>query len=105
MTEGCNQDNSYYYEFGAEVAAGYYRVDNYVDLGLASDYSLDNVVDLKVVDEAFDAEDSLEDFVVMDEISFGVDSLDNSYFPLDDGLAWPVGDNLGNSSSKMAIKV
>ena len=88
-----------------EVAAGYYRVDNCVDLGLASDYSLDNVVDLKVVDEAFDAEDSLEDFVVMDEISFGVDSLDNSYSLLADGSEWPVGDNLGNSSSKMAIKV
>ena len=88
-----------------EVAAGYYRVDNYVDLGLASDYSWNSVVDLMVVDEAFDAEYSLEDFVVMDEISFGVDSLDNSYFPLVDGSAWPVGDNLGNSSSTMAIKV
>ena len=88
-----------------EVAAGYYRVDNCADLGLASDYSLDNVVDLKVVDEAFDDEDSFEDFVVMDEISFGVDSLDNSHFPLVDGSALPVGDNLGNSSSTMAIKV
>ena len=103
--EGCNQDNSYYYEFGVEVAAGYYRVDNYVDLDLASDYSWNSVVDLMVVDEAFDAEDSLEDFVVMDEISFGVDSLDNSYSLLADGSEWPVGDNLGNSSSKMAIKV
>ena len=85
-----------------EVAAGYYRVDNYVDLDLASDYSWNSVVDLMVVDEAFDAEDSLEDFVVMDEISSEEDS---SCFPLEGWLALSDDDSLDNSSSKFLYKM
>ena len=94
LIEGCNQNN--FHEFGVEVVAGYHRVENFDDAGLAFDYSW---YSLKVVDEeALVVENSLVDIAEMDEASFAEDSLDN--FHLDDGLALAVVDNLGNSSSQ-----
>ena len=89
LTQGGNQDNFDLKEVGC------YTVDNYDDLVLAPGYSLGK---LKVADDAFDAEDSLEYFDVMDEISF---EEDNSCFPLEDGLALLDDDNLDNSFSNV----